>query len=108
MERPVVGVYLTFPDVATAERIATALVEAGLVACVNLLPATSLYRWGGRVVREAEVVAWAKTTRDRLEALTALVAELHPYDVPCVVAYPTAGGAAPYLDWVRAETADGG
>ena len=101
----VVGVYLTFPDVATAEGVAVALVAERLAACVNVLPpATSVYRWNGRVVREAEVIAWAKTTRGRLGALTATIEAHHPYDVPCVVAYPAMGGSAAYLDWVRCET----
>lgn len=105
----VVGVYLTFPDAATAEGVADALVAERLVACVNVLPAArSVYRWDGRVVREAEVVAWAKTTRGRLDALTAAVEARHPYDVPCVVAYPTVGGSAAYLDWVRDEVATAG
>jgi periplasmic divalent cation tolerance protein len=100
----VVGVYLTFPDVATAARVAEVLVAERLAACVNLLPpATSVYRWDGRVVREEEVVAWAKTTRGRLSALSSAVETHHPYDVPCVVAYPAVGGSAAYLDWVRDE-----
>lgn len=100
----VVGVYLTFPDVATAARVAEVLVAERLAACVNVLPpCTSVYRWEGRVVREPEVVAWAKTTRGRLNALTAAVEARHPYEVPCVVAYPSAGGSAAYLDWVRDE-----
>jgi len=102
----IVGVYLTFPDAATAERIAEALVAERLAACVNLLPpATSVYRWEGRVVRESEVVAWAKTTRRRLGGLTSAVVAHHPYDVPCVVAYPATGGSAAYLDWVSDEVA---
>lgn len=107
----VVGVYLTFPDAATAEAIGAALVEGRLAACVNLFPpVTSLYRWEGKLQRDGEVVAWAKTTRARLGALTAAVQARHPYEVPCVVAYQAVGGAADYLDWVRAETAvgDGG
>jgi len=101
----VVGVYLTFPDAVTAEAVGEALVEARLAACVNAFaPVTSLYRWQGRVVREAEVVAWAKTTASRLPALVAAVQARHPHEVPCAVAYPAVGGAAPYLDWVRAET----
>jgi periplasmic divalent cation tolerance protein len=103
----VVGVYLTFPDAETAEAIGAALVEAGLAACVNVFPVgTSVYRWEGAIVREAEVVAWAKTTRDRLEALTDAVVAAHPYAVPCVVGYPAVGGAVAYLDWVRGATAD--
>ncbi len=108
-ERGIFGVYLTFPDAATAERIAEVLVERRLAACVNVFaPVTSVYRWEGRVVREGEVVAWAKTTPDRLGALVADVEALHPYEVPCVVAYPAVGGAAAYLDWVGRETAPGG
>jgi len=100
----VVGVYLTFPDASTAERIAGELVAERLVACVNLLPpATSVYRWEGQVVREPEIVAWAKTTRDRLAALTAAVEARHPYAVPCVVTYPASGGSIAYLEWVRDE-----
>lgn len=100
----VLAVYLTFPDAQVAERIATELVESRLVACVNLLPpATSLYRWQGELVKEAEVVGVAKTTRARLAELTRLVEELHPYDVPCLVAYPAVGGSEPYLAWLRQE-----
>ena len=102
----VVAVYLTFPDAATAEALATELVDARLAACVNVLPqALSVYRWAGSVVREAEVVAVAKTTAGRLAALVAQVEARHPYDVPCVVAYPAAGGSAAYLEWVRGEVA---
>lgn len=102
----VLAVYLTFPDQETAERIAGELVEQRLVACVNLLPAgTSFYRWEGELVREAEVVGWAKSTRARLPEVEEAVRRLHPYDVPCVVAYPAAGGLAEYLGWVEEETA---
>lgn len=98
----VVGVYLTFPDAETAAAIASALVEGGHAACVNVFPpATSVYRWHGEVKVEPEVVAWAKSTRGRLAALTAAVVERHPHEVPCVVAYPAVGGARAYLDWVR-------
>jgi periplasmic divalent cation tolerance protein len=108
-ESGVVGVYLTFPDAAAAEAVAEALVMRRLAACVNVFPAaTSVYRWEDRLVREPEVVAWAKTTPDRLDALVATVEALHPYEVPCVVAYPAVGGAAAYLDWVRRETDPGG
>lgn len=99
------SIYLTFPDEETATKIARTLVEERLVACVNVLAqAVSVYRWDSRVVSEAEVVAFAKTTADKVEALSARVSELHPYAVPCVVALAVTGGAAPYLDWVAAET----
>jgi periplasmic divalent cation tolerance protein len=103
----VIGVYLTFPDDATAASVADALVEGGLAACVHVFPAgTSTYRWEGEVVREAEVVAWAKTRRGRLAALTDAVVARHPYEVPCVVGFATIGGWAPYLDWVHSEAGE--
>lgn len=100
----VLGVYLSFPDRAAAEAVGRVLVERRLAACVNILPAgRSIYRWQGRTVAEDEVVAWAKTTSGRLRELTETVQAMHPYELPCVVAYAAEGGSAAYLDWVRAE-----
>ncbi len=100
-----VAVYLTFPDEASAERVARVLVEARHAACVNVLPgARSVYRWDGDVHVEAEVVAIAKTTEGRVAALADAVRVEHPFDVPCVVAYPAVGGLESYLEWVRDET----
>lgn len=99
------SIYLTFPDVDTALSIARTLLDERLVACVNLLPrATSVYRWEGRVETQEEVVAFAKTSADRVAALSARVAELHPHEVPCVVALDVMGGSLAYLDWVATET----
>lgn len=95
----------TFPDLATGERIARALVEARVAACVKLLPgATSVYRWQGRVEMSAEVQGFIKTCRDRLDALKALIRKLHPYEVPELVAVEAVGGLPAYLHWVADET----
>lgn len=105
MRDDVVAVYLTFPDEAVAERIARLLVAQRLTACVNLLPAArSVYRWEGEVRMEPEVVGIAKTSTDRVAALAEAVRSAHPFDLPCVVAYPAVGGLAPYLAWVVEET----
>lgn len=103
----VVSVYLTFPDEIVARMVARALVERRLVACVNVLGAgTSVYRWQGEVVTEHEVFALAKTTSARLASMRAAVEELHPYDLPCVVAYAVDdGSSSAYLEWVRQEVA---
>lgn len=101
----VVAAYLTFPDEETAGKVARALVQQRVAACVNLLPAgTSVYRWKGEVLTEPEVVALAKTTRAQLPRLIEAVKQLHPYEVPAVVAYPAMGGLADYLAWVVEET----
>lgn len=103
---PVHVVLVTAPDAETGARVARSLVEEGLVACANLIPAVrSIYRWQGAVQDEAEVLLVMKTRADRLEAVAERVRALHPYDLPEVVALPAAGGSAAYLDWVRGECA---
>jgi len=96
---------MTAPSRAVARRIAKALVAERLAACVNVLgPMESIYRWKGAVEQAREVALIAKTRQGRLAALTARVAELHPYEVPCVVALPIRGGHRAFLSWVREET----
>lgn len=105
MSTPYRSIYMTFPDADTAARISRALLDVRLVACVNLLPAArSLYRWEGAVRDDAEVVAFAKTRQDLVDAVAQRVRELHPYDTPCVVALTIDDGDAGYLTWVGSET----
>ena len=97
--------FCTCPDAATAERIAQTLVDERLAACVNVLPGLrSVYRWQGAVERTDEVLLLVKTGRERLEALTARVHALHPYELPELVAVEVAGGLGAYLDWVSEQT----
>jgi periplasmic divalent cation tolerance protein len=95
---------VAFSTVGTAEdalRIAHALVERGLAACVNVLPeVVSIYRWKGAVEQETERLLVIKTRMDRLEALREALLALHPYEVPELVALPIVGGHPPYLDWL--------
>lgn len=98
-------VLMTAPDRETAERVGTALVEARLAACANVVPGiSSVYRWQGAVERAEEVLVVLKTRSERVEALVSRAAELHPYDVPELLALPVREGHGPYLDWVRSET----
>jgi periplasmic divalent cation tolerance protein len=93
----------TFPSPDKAAEIARVLVEEQLAACVNLVPAVrSIYRWQGQVSDDAETLAIIKTTRERFEALRARLVELHPYEVPELIALAIEAGHAPYLDWVSA------
>ena len=93
----------TCPDIATARRIADALVDARLAACVSVLPGVhSTYRWEGAVERAEEVLLLIKTTRDALPALQARLPDLHPYELPELLAVEAAGLPA-YLDWITRE-----
>lgn len=95
----------TCPSLACAESIASALVEARLAACVNIVPGlTSIYRWQGKVEREAECLLIIKTHSEQFDALRKRLAALHPYELPELIAVQAADGLPAYLDWVRAET----
>ncbi|MDE1893058.1 MAG: divalent-cation tolerance protein CutA [Pseudomonadota bacterium] len=94
--------YSACPDPASARTIADALVEERLAACVNQLPGVhSTYRWQDVVTRDDEVLLLIKTTRSRLQALRRRLLELHPYELPELIAVPVHHGHPAYLDWVR-------
>ena len=98
---PVLVVFSTFPDPDKASQVARTLVSENLAACVNLVgPVRSIYRWEGEISDDSETLAVIKTTREQFEAMRARLVELHPYDVPEVIALPIEAGHAPYLAWV--------
>ncbi len=97
--------FCTCPDAATAERIATALVEERLAACVNILPGVrSIYRWQDAVERADEVLLLVKTMPDLFEPLKSRLLVLHPYELPEVLAVETDHAHPDYLLWVAAQT----
>lgn len=101
----VVLVVSTAPDAAAATEIARVLLEERLIACVTLLPgATSIYRWDGEMQQESEVVMLLKTRRASLGTLFARATELHPYDVPELIAAPIERGLEAYCRWIVDET----
>ncbi len=96
--------FVTAPP-ADAPALGRTLVEERLVACANVLPgATSFYWWQGALCRDEEAVLWMETTAGRLEAATARLREIHPYEVPKIVAFTPAAVHGPYAAWVHAET----
>ena len=106
-ENPVL-VYTTCPSLETAETIAGALVEDSLAACVNIIPGMiSVYAWQGQRQQDEEVVVLIKTTAGSAKLVIARIAELHPYDVPAGLVIPTAGGAPPFIDWIKEQTSGG-
>ena len=91
----------TLNDKGEAERLAHALLEARLIACANIVgPMTSLYRWQGSVEQDTEYLLVMKTAASEVEGLIARISDLHPYEVPEVIALPIAAGAPPYLAWI--------
>ena len=88
---------------ADAERLARALVEGRLAACVNVVPGVrSFYRWKGEVDSGVEFLLIVKTSRDLFPALRAEMEKLHPYELPELLALPVVAGAENYLSWFQA------
>lgn len=87
-----------------AERIAHALVDERLAACVNLVPGlTSIYRWQGAVESAGEILLLIKTNAQNLAALEGKLRELHSYDVPEFLVLIPDTASQPYLDWLRSS-----
>jgi periplasmic divalent cation tolerance protein len=85
-----------------AVSLARSVVERRLVACANVLSGMrSLYRWQGAIQEEREHLVLLKTRADRFDDLAKAFDELHPYDVPELIALPVARGTDAYLGWIR-------
>ena len=94
-------VFCTFPNIEKARQIGTVLVERQLVACANLIPKIeSIYCWEGKVERADEVLGVFKVSESNYAALEVTLSELHPYDVPEVIAVDVEAGLPAYLRWV--------
>lgn len=104
----VVVILVTAPDAKTGTEIARDLLERRLVACANIIPGIrSLYWWKGQLEESDEVLLLLKARKEDVTAVAKRVRELHPYDVPEVVATEVVGGLEAYLEWVTAETERG-
>ncbi len=93
------------PDRGVALKIARALVDRKLAACVSILAeCTSVYRWHGRLEEAAEVPLLIKTRAAIYDDVEAAIRSLHPYELPEIIAVPIVRGLPDYLEWVTAET----
>lgn len=91
------------PEVASA--LARKVVEAGLAACVNVVPGIhSIYRWQGEICEDTEALLIIKTTTGSYSALEIFVAAEHPYELPELIAVSIDHGSAPYLSWLIDST----
>jgi periplasmic divalent cation tolerance protein len=94
----------TLPDRAAAQNMAETLVAERLAACAQVLgPVSSTYRWEGQVKHAEEWYCYLKTTEYGLPALEQRIRELHPYELPELIALPISWGDTQYFDWIRTE-----
>ncbi len=89
-----------------ARRIARALVERRLAACVNVVPSVrSLYRWKGEVTEDEELLLVIKTAEDLFPSVRAAIRELHSYELPEAILLPIRDGDPGYLAWLEESLA---
>ena len=102
MNHDVLVILCTCPDRETAIAIGRVVVEEGLAACVSVVPGLlSIYRWEGRVESEQEQLLLIKTPAERYGELEKRLADMHPYEVPEILALPVAQGSIEYLEWLQ-------
>jgi periplasmic divalent cation tolerance protein len=99
----------TFPDHATAERIAHELIAGRYAACANIAaPVESIYWWKNEVETATEVLVFFKTTADHFSAFQKKLRSLHPYDTPEIISFRVADGLPEYLRWVTENCSERG
>jgi periplasmic divalent cation tolerance protein len=95
-------VFVTCGSEEEALKIAHALVEERLAACVNLVSSIrSIYRWEGKIWDEKEWLLIIKTQAARFEDLEKRVKSLHSYSLPEIIALPIIKGSSSYLNWLK-------
>jgi periplasmic divalent cation tolerance protein len=98
-------VLITAGSQEEARKIANALVERRLAACVNIVPQVeSIYRWQGKVETAEESLLLIKTQAELFDRVSNAVKELHSYDLPECLMLEVAAGSPEYLDWIAKNT----
>lgn len=96
-------IYVTYPSEKEAQRICATLLEKKLIACANIYPIQSMYRWKGEIKNEKEWVSIVKSSIQNLEDIQEEIHALHPYDVPCITHWE-ANANENYKKWIGEES----
>lgn len=105
MNTDAIIILCTVPNQEVAENIANMLVEHKIAACINIVPnLISIYIWKGEICRDQELLCIIKTRAELFEKVERTIKDIHPYEVPEIIALPIIKGHAPYLSWIRDVT----
>ena len=98
-------VITTCPDQQTAHGLANKIIEGRLAACVNILPeVVSIYQWRGERQQGTEHILYIKTEKSRYSELESMITDVHPYELPEVIAVPISNALPGYLSWIKSIT----
>lgn len=105
MSDDLIFLYVTVPDHNTGMSIGKTLVTEKLAACANLLPPhDSIYEWDGKLEESKEQILLLKTRKSLGAEAESMVAELHPYECPCVLKLPINSANKAFQQWVMDQT----
>lgn len=100
-----VVIHCTVPDKRVAKEIAKCLLKYKMAACVSMVDKVeSVFSWDGEIEKEREVLLMIKTLRANFDKIKTLITELHPYNVPEIIALPIVECSKEYLQWLAHET----
>ena len=100
---PYIQILVTVPDRDLAERLADLLLDLKLVACVQMIPCHSRYRWKRKIEQAEEILCIMKSRQDLFPELCWRIRQEHPYNTPEIVSTPIMAGSEGYLDWLAIE-----
>lgn len=94
--------YITCKNKTQAKKIANTLIKKKLIACANIFPIDSLYKWKGKLQSDKETVLLAKTNNKKIKAVEKEVKRLHSYEVPCIIKINATANKS-YQNWLNAQ-----
>ena len=94
--------YITCKDDSQAVKITKKLISKRLIACANIFPVKSVYRWKKKIVNEREVVIIAKTLKKKFNDIKKEVKKIHSYDIPCIVMFEAKADKI-FESWIKGE-----
>lgn len=104
MRKEYIQVFTATEKKEDAEKIAKALVEKRLAGCVQIVgPVISTYWWKGDIERAKEWLCFIKSRKNLYEELEKAIKEIHPYEVPEIIALPIVAGSKDYLEWLGSK-----
>lgn len=95
-------IYITNSSKKEAQKIAKHLLRGKLIACANIFPIESIYRWEGKIENKKEYILIVKTIKDKYERVKTEVEKIHSYDIPCIIKIPIEANKS-YFEWIRNE-----
>jgi periplasmic divalent cation tolerance protein len=92
--------FTTINNRKKAKFIARELIKGKLAACINIIDIDSIYKWEGKIITEEEFLLMIKTKKYKFKSLKEKILELHPYQLPELIAFEIKNGYKKYLNWI--------